>query len=277
MRWLGIAVLFAATTASAKPSNPAFLGIGMRDAGGVRGAGPCMVTSVTPGTGAQQAGIEAGDLLLRIDDKVISDCDALSKLIMAREPGEVITLELRRGGGTSPLVTVSAQLLTRAELLRRRFVDQPVPMANLTRIDTEATIDLSARRRKTTIIGWFSPACASEGCNEVFAKVARWSRTATKGTPISVVAATAGRDHKSLEENLEELKLLSRYLDVPLLVADQETYNEFSINDDDRVHFMVIDARGIVRFVVPVVPNAEDSAALLDELFAAAEQAQRTH
>ena len=38
---------------------------------------------------------------------------------------------------------------------------------------------------------------------------------------------------------------------------------------------MVIDCRGIVQYAVPVVPSSDDADAVLDELYAAAEQAAR--
>ena len=62
-------------------------------------------------------------------------------------------------------------------------------------------------------------------------------------------------------------------LDVPLALADPTLYEEFTIPDTERIHFMVIDCRGVVQYVAPIAPNADDTDAVLDELFAAAEQA----
>ena len=44
--------------------------------------------------------------------------------------------------------------------------------------------------------------------------------------------------------------------------------------EDERVFFMVIDGHGVVRFVAPLAPNADDLDAALDDLLAAAEQAE---
>jgi hypothetical protein len=47
------------------------------------------------------------------------------------------------------------------------------------------------------------------------------------------------------------------------------------MKDIDRVHFMVLDCRGEVAYVAPIVPNTDDTSAVLDELYAAAEQTAR--
>ena len=64
-------------------------------------------------------------------------------------------------------------------------------------------------------------------------------------------------------------------LDVPLALADQVVYDELTVPDGERINFMVIDCRGVVRYVAPIAPNGDDTDAAIDELFAAAEQASR--
>jgi hypothetical protein len=170
---------------------------------------------------------------------------------------------------------VQARLLSRDEVLRRRFGGLPVPSTRLVRVDDTATVDLSTPRRFATIIGWYPTSC--DGCEAVFGKVARWSRDNAKALTVTVAAATAGdlRMRKSVEENVKALQPQQRRLDVPLLVADAETYEHFAIGDGDRIQFMVIDARGIVHYAAPVIPSSDDAEAALDELYAAAEQAAR--
>ena len=84
-----------------------------------------------------------------------------------------------------------------------------------------------------------------------------------------------GATRPPLSDNIDELKPIATALDVPLLVGDTETFQRFSITDVDRVFFMVIDCRGIVSYVAPIAPDADDLDAALDELYAAAEQASR--
>jgi membrane-associated protease RseP (regulator of RpoE activity) len=260
---VGLAVVLAAAPVAAKSSNPAFLGVGMQDLGGARGAGPCVIDTVTPGGSASAAGLRAGDVFVAIDGTNIPSCDVLITIIQSREPGQQVKIDVRRNGG---LISVKAELLSRAELLRRRFVSQILPAANLVRFDDRSATELDARG-KTTVVGWFEPRCV--GCASTFSSIDRWARK--RGKSVRVFAAT----RTPLTDNLDELKPIANALDVPLLVADTETYQTFSISDVDRVHFMVIDCRGIVSYVAPIAPDADDLDAALDELYAAAEQAMR--
>ena len=47
------------------------------------------------------------------------------------------------------------------------------------------------------------------------------------------------------------------------------------ISDRERLGVIVIDGRGTVQYVGPIAPNSDDTDAVLDELFAAADQAAR--
>lgn len=273
---IALAALCAAAPApagasAAKASNPAFLGIGMDDSagGGVRGVGPCMITSIEAGSGAEAAMLQPGDVIERVDAQAIPSCDTLVSLIQSKAPGTVIEMEIRRRA--LPL-RIRAELLTRDEILRRRLVGQEVPPAEVLRVEDGAQVELGAERR-AMIVGWFPTSCG--GCGALLGRVARWSRErAPRRAPIGVVAVTADLGlRRSAAENLELLRLAQRALDVPLLATDADTYAQFAVRDADRIHFMVIDGRGIVQYVAPIVPDTDDTAAMLDELYAAAEQA----
>jgi hypothetical protein len=272
-----LAVLCAASAPAAanKPSNPAFLGIGMQDLSGGPGGslhgGQCTVMSIERGSGAEAAALQPGDVLERLDGAPVPNCNTLISLITSRSPGTVIRLDIRRHA--QPL-QLRAELLTRDEILRRRLVGRLVPATELVRVADGARVDLGDARR-TTIVGWFPTSCG--GCADVLGAVARWNRErAERRAPISVLAATGNLStHASAIDNLEQLKLAQRSLDVPLLAADYETYTRFAIKDTDRVHFMVIDGRGAVQYVAPIAPSSDDTRAALDELFAAAEQTAR--
>jgi len=267
-----LAALCAAGPASAsKASNPAFLGVGMADSGGIPGAGPCVINSVEEGSGADAAMLQPGDVFERLDGAAIPSCDSLVTLITSKAPGTIIRLDMRR---REQALKVKAELLTRDEILRRRLVGQPMPVTDVLRVEDRTTVDLSAVKR-TTIVGWFPMSCA--GCGAVLGEVARWSRDRKdRHAPISVVAATADVGlHRSALDNLEQLRIAQRSLDVPLLAADPDIYARFAMKDPDRIHFLVIDCRGVVQYVAPIVPDTEDTSAVLDELYAAAEQTAR--
>jgi S1-C subfamily serine protease len=268
VRILGLAafVLLGATPAAAKSSNPAFLGVGMHDAGG-RGAGPCIVDTITADSAASEAGLRQSDELIALDGAALTTCDTLITAIQAREPGQLVKLDVRRAG---MLLALKVNLLSREEVLRRRFVGQVVPTAMLLRVQDRQTGELAARG-KTTIVGWFDKGCV--GCESVFARVARWSTG--KSRSISVIGATAGDMRVPIEENFQIMRDMARNLDVPLFLTDSETFKRFTITDTDRIHFMVVDCRGVVLHVAPVIPDGDDTTAVLDELYAATEQAVR--
>jgi hypothetical protein len=107
--------------------------------------------------------------------------------------------------------------------------------------------------------------------------VVRWSRERSDHrAQVGVVAATTDIGlRRSAADNLDRLRLAQRTLDMPLFAADYDTYAQFAMRDVDRVHFVVIDGRGVVQYVAPILPDTEDTAAMLDELYAAAEQTAR--
>jgi membrane-associated protease RseP (regulator of RpoE activity) len=275
VRWLVglVSIALAPTVAfAAKSSNPAFLGVGMGDVRQPNGNVVCEIASITKDSGAEAAGLRPGDQFVAVEAEPIGNCNALVAAIQARESCEVAKIDVRRSGVTT---TVTAKLCSRADVLRQRVVGQKLPITSLLSVEDQSTISLSSKG-KTTIIGWFDQKnCV--GCDQVFAAVDRWARgKSTKASPIAVVGAT-NSGGKSLQEMAVELKGYQAKLDLPLLIADAQTFSDLAIGDGDRIHFMVIDSRGVVQYVAPVAPDADDKTAVLDEIFASAEQASRKH
>lgn len=58
--------------------------------------GGVLVEGVEPGGPAERAGVKAGDIITRLDDKVIDASDALTEALDGRKDGEEITLGLVR-------------------------------------------------------------------------------------------------------------------------------------------------------------------------------------
>ena len=56
------------------------------------------ITSVAPGSDAEQKGIEHGDMLLSVDDQRIVSMDELKSLLYDREVGETVKVVIYRGG-----------------------------------------------------------------------------------------------------------------------------------------------------------------------------------
>ena len=60
-----------------------------------RGGG-CLVTTVQPGTAADKAGLQPGDVILKFEGKEVTDFDGLTALIATKGGGETVELEIER-------------------------------------------------------------------------------------------------------------------------------------------------------------------------------------
>jgi membrane-associated protease RseP (regulator of RpoE activity) len=278
VRWAGLVVAVSlSSVADAGPSsNPAFLGIAMDNA-----PNACRVSGVTPGSAAQDAGLRESDLIVAIDGVRTLDCNMLRNQIVANVPGHVIKLDVRRGGDT---ITLQAPLSTRAEVLHRRLVGHTMEPTEIYDADDDRhSYDLAETRGKTTVIGWFElERCA--GCSAVFDRVAdgiAQRLTDRENAPfvlaISQVPTLSNTVAMVTQGPLvmpSARKAYSFTSSVPLALASVRTFAELAIDDPERIHFMVIDCRGVVRFVAPVAPGSDDIDAAVDEVLAAAEQAE---
>lgn len=278
MRWAGLVTCFVASiawasTAAAAPraSNPAFLGIQMQDAGG---RGPCMIESATREGPAEAAGLRGGDIVISVDKKPTATCSALLDEITAHVPGDVIDLKVQRLGAA---LAIKVQLTTRDALLHK-VIGKPVVATSFVAVDGSTTYDLSALHGTVAIVGLYHPACGD--CATLFTKFLDWSRDkARKGMPQPLVLAV------TFGEQLHDLSALQSTLDVPLAIdespmldlnADRSLFSrELVLADRDRLGVIVIDGHGIVQYVGPIAPNSDDTEAVLDELFAVADQASR--
>ncbi len=278
MRWLGLSMICAASVAAAAPkaSNPAFLGIGMHDnqmvgANGVGRVGPCVIDTVTPGGGAQAAGVQPGDVILHVDGADIANCDVLVETVIAREPSDYINLDLARDGRTR---TVKARLTSRGEIFHNRYAGHSVSSANVVALDDGRDVDLSEHGTRATIVGWFDPRCTS--CKALLARVADWVGThRDKAIGLAVTRSLGGED---LHTAAGRKKMQQSYaLDLPVAMLDSGegvSSDELLFSDLDRATLMVIDPRGVVQYVAPIAADGTDTDAALDELFAAADQAR---
>lgn len=276
VRWTGLivcSVAFAASPVAASPraSNPAFLGIQMQDLGG---HGPCTIEGATHDSPAEAAGLRSGDLVISVDGKPIANCAVLLDEITAHAPGDAVDLKLSRRGAP---VVAKVQLTTRDALLRKA-IGKPMIQTELVGVEDGAAYDLSALRGRVAIVGLYNPACVD--CGSLFTRFQAWSRQAARrgGPQVLVLAVTAAGETR-------DLKGLQKSLDVPLAAGelvpagqdnDSSPFSrELVISDRERLGVLVIDGRGTVQYIGPIAPNSDDTDAVLDELFAAADQAAR--
>jgi putative serine protease PepD len=61
-------------------------------------SGGALIGQVTPGSGADRAGLRTGDVVTRVDATPIADGSALAAAIRSRQPGDKVVLTYRRDG-----------------------------------------------------------------------------------------------------------------------------------------------------------------------------------
>jgi hypothetical protein len=274
MRSLASLVLVVASAASAAPaSNPAFIGIRMGDVG----VG-CQVSDTVAGGPAREAGVRPLDLIIAVDGVPLTGppttvntgaCNALIAQVVAHGPGDTIKLDIRRGFDP---ITIQVALSTRAEVLHRRLVGHPLGAVELVDAeDPRRSYDLGEANGRVTVLGWVSDdACT--GCTLVFDKLRDQLRERMRGAACPDVLAVMHAPKAQPGTAPVKRTFTSS---VPLALASSEMVLDGELLEADRVLFVIVDGRGIVRFVAPIAPQAEDVDAALDEVLAAAEQLAR--
>ncbi len=67
------------------------------------------IAAVTPGGAAEKAGIKAGTVVTKVDDRVIPDGDSLVAAIRSHAPGDTVTLTVKDSGGATNTVQATLQ------------------------------------------------------------------------------------------------------------------------------------------------------------------------
>ena len=75
-----------------------------------------VVTRVTPGSPAAEAGIQEGDEILRLNDRQIKSFDDLKLMVNQHSPGDRISVRIRRSSGN--VTTLEVELIDRRQLNR---------------------------------------------------------------------------------------------------------------------------------------------------------------
>ena len=80
--------------------DAAFLGVGVSDSDDPAGA---LVDDVAPGSPAEDAGLEEGDVIVAVDGDEVDGVESLGEALAARDPGDVVTLTVDRDGTETTL------------------------------------------------------------------------------------------------------------------------------------------------------------------------------
>lgn len=80
--------------------------------GGQPNPGPCLITQVQPGSAADKAGVQVGDIVLKVDGEPVANFEALTDRVGTRGPGEKVVVEIQRGlpGDAPEVVTRTIEL-----------------------------------------------------------------------------------------------------------------------------------------------------------------------
>jgi S1-C subfamily serine protease len=67
------------------------------------------VSGITPGSPAERAGVQAGDILLELDGRAIADLRSYSAILRELAPGQKVAVVLRRGDAERTLEVTLAE------------------------------------------------------------------------------------------------------------------------------------------------------------------------
>lgn len=82
------------------------------------------VLGVTQGLAAQKAGIQAGDIITKVDGEEITSSNALSAAISEKEPDDQITLTIYRNGETLELTATLGEATAEAEAATQKLSEE---------------------------------------------------------------------------------------------------------------------------------------------------------
>ncbi len=89
-------------------ANQAVLGVGVaQDQQGAASENGATIGTVTPGGPAANAGLKQGDVVTKIDDRLIDDGDSLVAAVRAENPGAQVTMTVQSPGGQPRQVPVT--------------------------------------------------------------------------------------------------------------------------------------------------------------------------
>ncbi len=154
LAWLVVA------SAAADAAEPPWLGVVIQN-----GGGGARVMDVVGGAPADAAGIQANDVIVKVDGRRISSAQSLITTVATLRIGADVDVEIRRGGA---VLIVSAKLsrrLTDNEILQRRLLDTEFPEFTMRVLAGTGSGKTSDHRGEVSIYYYLSPGCS--GCGAI--------------------------------------------------------------------------------------------------------------
>lgn len=234
-------VFLLASTVSVAPARAQlaprpWLGVQIQNA--ARGV---FVSDVIPGTPADLAGLQQGDVITKVDSGTVRTTSALIMRIGQRKVGDTVSLTLVRKGKTLVLKALLERRLSRDELLERRLVGQRAPDFNLpvmTGAGPRGKLRLSSFLGKVVVLEFWSMHCFH--CRQLHPALSALQK---KYKPDGLVVLGPADDKPAaLRAYLAKAKVGFTTLHDP----GSAVKNKYFVSATPT--FIVIDRTGVVRF-----------------------------
>ena len=72
--------------------------------------GGCLITEVVPGSAAQSAGLQVGDLVTAVDGRPVADWSRFTRMIRSKKVGDQVSIEFMRNGTANRVEAVLVKL-----------------------------------------------------------------------------------------------------------------------------------------------------------------------
>ena len=117
------------------------------DSFGLKAATGALVNSVEKGGPAEKAGVEPGDIILKVDGRDVSNSNTLPRIVTQVRPGTKVTLTVWRNGAQRDIAVTVAEMKEEAPAAQRRGTPPPKEKAKPNRMGLVLS-DLTPEQRK---------------------------------------------------------------------------------------------------------------------------------
>ena len=202
-----------------------------------KGKAGVLVKGVIPGTPAEQAGIQTGDEVLRIDTTSVSEPTQLISAVQNSGIGQQVVVVLQRG---KVKITKKLKLEARPDelkLIRDKLVGKPAPVFNLKSIHGTEKSSSEALKGRVIIVEFWATWCPA--CRASHPRLSEFA----KQHPEIAVVAISDEDAPTLKEYANKVQ--------PKFTILQDTSHQQAEAWNASVIPMlgVINKKGIVAFV----------------------------